>query len=170
MTRIQKNYKSYQTWKWTALLSILIACSLVTASCTVRLIGDYDDTIDKGITDIQQTAETYFTKLASTPDTPYDQSFHDSIATKLIVLKSRANSLPMYSIISQQVALLQNTFTAFEQVDKITPRPLVNDVRTNKPPLVANTESAVTTSVESILKLELALKRGSAPASPSTSH
>jgi hypothetical protein len=170
MTHPQQKYKSNQTRKWTALLSMLIACSMVTASCTVRLIGDYDDTIDKGVTDIQQTAETYFTKLASTPDTPYDQSFHDGIATKLIVLETRANSLPMYSIISQQVALLQNTFAAFEQVDKITPRPLVNDKTTNKPPLVTNTESAVTTSVESILKLELALKRGSMPASTSTSH
>jgi hypothetical protein len=67
-------------------------------------------------------------------------------------------------------ALLQNTFATFEQVDKTTPRPLVNDKTTNKPPLVTNTESAVTTSVESILKLELALKRGSTPASTSTSH
>ena len=42
--------------------------------CTVRLIvGDYDDTIDKGITDLQQRTELYLARLRSTPNTAYDQ-------------------------------------------------------------------------------------------------
>jgi hypothetical protein len=150
---------------------IMLGALSATAGCTVRLIGDYDDTIDKGISDVQQTAELYFAKLASTPNTPYDQAVHDNISAKLAVLKSRAESLPMYSIIAQQVVALQSTFSNFQMVDKITVRPLENDTTSGKPPLVSNTESAVTTSVESILKLELALKRGStAPTATAATH
>jgi hypothetical protein len=146
---------------WIGVVAWMVVAA--TSGCTVRLIGDYDDTIDKGITDVQQSAELYFAKLASTPSTPYDQSFHDNMTAKLAVLKSRASSLPMYSIIAEQVESLQKTFADFQTLDKGAPRPLVTDPTTHKPFLVSNTEGAVTVSVESILQLELALKRGSSP-------
>jgi hypothetical protein len=165
---MRSNSRWVRPLRTVALLTIL-AIGIAFSGCTVKLIGDYDDAVDRGITDVQQKAELYFAKLQSNSDTPYDQSFHDDITARLTVLKSRAASLEQYSIISQQVTALQKIFADFERADKITPRPLKNDDKTQKPPLVANTEPAVTVAVENILKLELKLKRGATPSTASTS-
>lgn len=151
-------WQTFATWvrKVASLLPMLAIVALSVTACTVKLIGDYDDAIDKGVTDVQQRAELYFAKLRSTPDTPYDQSFYDDISSRLTVLQSRADSLPEYSIISQQIGNMKKQFDDFRKLDKITPRPIHGDV-------VTPAESAVTVSVESILKLELALKRGATP-------
>jgi hypothetical protein len=77
---------------------------------------------------------------------------------RLAVLKSRASSLPKYPIIVEQLTNLKSQFDTLQKLDKDSPRPF---------PSVAakDAESAIAVSVESILKLELALKnRGKAPA------
>lgn len=142
------------------LLSLLLVVTAL-SSCKVQLIGDYDDIIDKGVTDVQQKAELYFSKLESSPDTAYDQSVYDDIDSHLAVLKSRASSLPKYPIIVEQITNLRSQFDLFQKLDKSTPRP----INTN---LVKDAESSIAVSVESILKLELALKRG-VPNPPSKS-
>ncbi len=141
---------------------LVLLIALAATGCAVKLIGDYDDTIDKGITEIQQKAELYFAKLQSTPSTAFDQSFYDDLSSRLAVLKSRAASLPQYTIIAQQVTNLKSQFDTFQKLDKGTSRPFPSGI-------VTAAESAVEVSVESILKLEIALKRGvpSPPASPS---
>jgi len=136
-----------------ALLWITALIVLLLPGCRVRLIGDYDDTIDKGITDVQQKAELYFAKLQSAPGTPYDETVYEDIDSRLAVLKSRASSLEKYPIIIQQIGNLQSQFDTFQKLDKSTVRPI-------NPVIVKDAESAISVSVESILKLELALKRG----------
>jgi hypothetical protein len=139
-----------------AICAALIAAVLGTlalSGCRVKAIGDYDDAIDNGITDVQQRAELYFSRLQSTPSTPFDQNFYDDINSRLAVLKSRASSLPMYPIIVEQIGNLKTEFDTFQKLDKDAPRPIQSAI-------VRDAESAVTVSVESILTLELALKRG----------
>ncbi len=132
---------------------VLIVATITLSGCAVRLIGDYDDTIDKTVTDIQQKAELYFSKLQSTPNTPFDQGFYDDLNSRLAVLKSRAASLPKYNVILEQVTNLKAQFDTFQKLDKSSPRPFPSVA-------VTDAESAISVSVESILKLELALKRG----------
>lgn len=134
-------------------LAILCVVVGIFSGCTLKLIGDYDDTIDKGVTDLQQKTEVYFVKLQSAPATPYDQSVYDDLDARLAVLKSRAAALPQYGIITEQVANLKSQVDKFQQLDRISPRPLSTII-------VTAPESAIAISVESILKLELALKRG----------
>ena len=136
----------------TALLALTMA-ALLLAGCAVRLMGDYDDAMDTGITDVQQKAELYFAKLKSTPNTPYDQSFYDEIDAHLAVLRSRAVVLPKNQILVTQITNLKAQFDDFEKLDKTSPRPV---------PAMAVTaaQSGIETSVESILRLEFALKRG----------
>jgi hypothetical protein len=138
--------------------------ALLLAGCAVRLIGDYDDTIDSGVTDVQREAELYFSKLQSSPATPYDQALYDDIDARLAVLKTRAASLPKYPIILEQLTNLKSQFDTFQKLDKATQRPFPSAA-------VADAESAVAVSVESILKLELALKAranvGPSPTKPS---
>jgi hypothetical protein len=133
-----------------------LVLALVLAGCAVKFIGDYDEAIDKSVTDVQQTAELYFSKLQSTPNTLYDQNFYDDINSRLAVLKSRAASLPKYPIIVEQLANLKTQFDTFQKLDKSSPRPFPGVA-------VTDAESAIAVSVESILKLELALKRGAPP-------
>ena len=123
------------------------------SGCAVKLIGDYDEKIDAGVTEVQQKAELYFSQLQSNPNTPYDQGFYDDIHSRLAVMKTRASSLPKYQIIAQQIDNLKSQFDNLQALDKTSSRPF---------PVVAVTdaESGVAVSVESILTLELALKRG----------
>lgn len=139
-----------------AVLSIAVFV-LALAGCTVRLIGDYDDTIDRGVTDVQQKFELYLAKLQSDPNTAYDQGFHDDIKARLAVLGTRAAALPKYRIIAQQIANLKSQFEDFQKLDHGTPRPIQNAAK------FTPAQSAITVSVESILTLELALKRGAPP-------
>lgn len=55
-----------------AALWVFLFVVLASAGCAVKFIGDYDQTIDNGVTDVQQRAELYFGKLRSEPQTPYD--------------------------------------------------------------------------------------------------
>jgi hypothetical protein len=131
---------------------ILLLTLAGTSGCAVRLIGDYDESIDKGVSDVQQRAELYFAKLQSTPNTPLDQGFYDDMNARLAMLKSRAEATPKYSILSQQIGNLKSQFDTFHALDASTARPVPSG-------LVTAAESAIAVSVESILKLELAMKR-----------
>ena len=141
-----------------AFVGLAIAVLLV-AGCRVKLIGDYDDTIDKGISDLQQKAGLYFSKLLSVPSTPYDPNFYDDMRSRLVALHSRAAASYKKDILVQQISELQSQFNDFQKFDQNAPRPVPAQA-------VMAAESAITVSVESILKLGLALKRGasSAPA------
>jgi hypothetical protein len=139
-------------------ITLLAFLAVLSATCAVRLIGDYDDTIDKGVSDLQQRAALYFAKLQSTPDTPYDAAFYDDIDSRLVVLKSRATSLAKYPLIVEQLTNLKQQFDTFQKLDKSSARPFPSAA-------VTDAESAINVSVESILKIELALKdRGKATA------
>ena len=142
------------------LLFLLVAPFAITG-CAVTLVGDYDDTIDKGITDIQQKTELYLSKLQSDPNTVYDQSFYDDMKSRLAVLKTRASALPKYSIITEQVTNLKSQFDDLQKLDKSMRRPFPSAA-------VISAQSALEVSVESILKLELALKRGDTPPASTT--
>ena len=130
-----------------------ILMTAVLLGCHVKLIGDYDDAIDKGVTDLQQRSELYFAKLQSSPNTPFDQDFYDDVNSRLAVLKTRASSLPKNTILVEQISNLTSQFEKFEELDKTAKRPIAAGI-------VKAGESAIAVSVESILILELALKRG----------
>jgi hypothetical protein len=137
--------------------------SLGIVGCAVRLIGDYDDTFDGGVSDVQQKTELYFARLQSTPNTPLDQTFYDGANADLSVLKSRAAALPKYDILIQEIANLKSQLAQFHQLDSITTRPVPAG-------LVAAAQSSIDVTFEGILKLELALKRGNSSPTPPSSH
>jgi hypothetical protein len=136
---------------------------LALTGCSVKFIGDYDAQIDSGISEIQARAETYFWKLKNNPSTPYDPAFYDDINGHLVALRTRAHILPQYPIIEQQIENLQSQFADFQKLDQSMPRPFPFGA-------VNAAESAITISVESILKLELALKRGDKNAPTVSAH
>lgn len=157
MNYLQRGKGQAHPLPWQALMTVLIAL-FVLGACTVRLIGDYDDNIDKGVTDLQQRTESYFAKLRSTPATAFDQAFYDDANARLVVLKTRAASLEKYAIIGQQITNLQQQYKDLEKLDQSSHRPISSSI-------VDAADNGITVSIESILKLELALKRGSKPTS-----
>ena len=143
---------AFQVW-------LAIAAVLALSSCAVRLIGDYDDTIDKGVMDLEQKTELYLLKLASPSPPPYDQDFYDDVNSKLTVLKSRAAMMPKYPIVADQLTLLQAQFVILQKLDKMRPNPPL------PPKAVGDVKTLMEASFESIERLELALKeRGKATA------
>jgi hypothetical protein len=139
-----------------ALLTLFAVAPALAGCSSVRLIGDYDETIDHGVTEFHQKAETYFAKLQSDRNTACDQGVYDDLNARMAVLKARAVSLPKYGIIATQIDNMKKQIEDMYKLDKMSARPLANSV-------VEATESSITVSVESILKLELALKRGDDP-------
>jgi hypothetical protein len=161
MTTIKSTYPEFRKKApLAAAISTFMVAAILLAGCAVKFIGDYDDTIDKGVTDVQQRTELYMAKLQSTPTTPYDQTFYDDIDARLAVLKSRASSLPKYPIIVEQIGNLRSQVDTFQKLDKSSSRPFPSVV-------ITDAESAIAVSVESILKLELALKERGQVSAPS---
>lgn len=138
---------------------VVVAVMLALTGCTVRFIGDYDDTIDKGVMDLEQKTELYLTKLASPSPPAYDQDFYDDVNSRLTVLKSRAAMMPKYPIVADQLTLLQSQFVDLQKLDKMRPNPPL------PPQAVGNVKTLMEASFESIERLELSLKeRGKATA------
>ena len=137
-----------------ALLTVSLALA-VSTGCAVKFIGDYDQAIDTGVSDVQQRAEVYFGKLKADPSTPYDPNFYNDINAQLVVLKTRAHILRQNQIIEQQLQELQGQFDRLQTLDKGMTRPFPIGA-------IEAAESALTIGVESILRLELALKSGKA--------
>ena len=75
------------------------------------------------------------------------------MSARIKVLQTRADVLPQYSLIQQQLTLLQDQFSKMQSLDGDMKRPVIIGI------FVA-VENALTVNVESILKLELALQRG----------
>ena len=141
------------------LLVTLWAVLLLTGGCTLRLIGDYDDVIDRGITDFQQKIESRFTKLETAPETPYDPAFYDELHAQLATLQSRARASAKKEILVKQLDDLKANVDNFQKADSKVGR----DAGKMNPHFVADARQLIVVQVEAILKLELALKRGENP-------
>ncbi len=133
----------------------LALCIILTACTTIRLVSDYDEVIDKGITDLQISAETFFTKLDHTgrktgPLTKEEITFLDQISVSLTSLQIRAAASPKNEITIQQLELLKDSFGILSDL-------LQTGVTKEQVKPIRN---AFNTSTTAILKLELAKKRG----------
>lgn len=136
------------------LLNLLFAFAL--SECTLKLIADYDETVDKSTTEIQKKVETFLTKLERTIGTPaadYAQhvALYDEVRVDLSALKVRATALPQNSITVQQIDLLIDSWSTLEKLHILGFKH-----KEEFSPLRRNFNQAFT----QILKLELAKKRG----------
>jgi hypothetical protein len=136
-------------------LFVLLLGFVLSACTSVHLISDYDEGIDKGITDLQKSTETFFTKLDHTgrsvgPLSTQEQDFLDQASVAITALQIRAAALPKNDITSSQLALLKDSVSTLGELLKagIT-REQIQPIR-----------NAFNTSTAAILKLELAKKRG----------
>ena len=139
--------------------AIALVCLVLffgTTACTIRLIGDYDDVIDKGLTDFQVKVESFLTGLesgAGTPQAEYKPDFYDVADATISSLRSRAKASFKKDILSEQLDNLRKSMNDLRDLHKSFGAKISRQS-------VETARSTLEVSIESILHLELALKRG----------
>lgn len=146
---------------WARFRALLIVALLLafTTACAVRLIAEYDEVLDHSITDFQQKTELFLAKLesnAGTPDATYANSkdFYDQAVATLNTMRVRALASSKNSLMVQQVDLLKSSV---EDLRKLHEDAGAKGLTRGE---IDAARSALETHFESMLKLELALKRG----------
>lgn len=111
----------YKYW----IINLILIISI--AGCRVMFIGAYDQVTDESIQQIQTEVSTLLVKIEKniTNNTPDENKYenlkneYDNIEGKIKSLEIRANSLPKYKIISQQIITLENNIKNLEEFNKI---------------------------------------------------
>ena len=139
------------------ILLIFISFILVLQSCSsIRLISEYDEITDKTVTELQEKVSGYFVTLERTIGTneaQYDnfvQNF-DEIKIDLNTLEVRAAAFDKNSIVQKQVAELKKMIKNLESLHKLEFK-TYDQIKPLRQPF--------NTAFTSIIKLQLALKRG----------
>jgi hypothetical protein len=142
--------------RWSS-CSLLLAISVFSiAGCAIRLISDYDDVLDKDVTALQQTTETFLNQLGTEVGTPAalygaNTDFYIKTQATLSTMATRAASQPKSKIVVGEVQTIQATFTDMQKLHQASDKGL-------SAANIANTRSALESEFTSILTLELALK------------
>lgn len=150
------------------LLSILL---LVSTGCSVRLIAEYDENIDQGITALQKKTETFLTQMETDlirselfkdgteekdnllKKVAYEahEDFYRDFIVDLRVLKVRADSYVGNELTVKQLEAMEEILNAQKVVHQ-------SGLETSDD--IADMRSAFTRGFKGILKLEIAKKRG----------
>lgn len=151
---------------------------LILASCAVKLIADYDEKLDIGVTEIQRKVEKILTKIqksASDPSKAYDVADYDAIREDLDVLRTRASSvdknhLTIAALYRVGYALLQDPPTPDGSDPRLPALPAaargnsLQERNQSRGRLAAEDLSELRRILDSlfqsVLRLELAKKRG----------
>jgi hypothetical protein len=132
-----------------------LALALFLSAGCVHFIADYDEQIDRGISQVLAQFQAIFTRLDRTAGTegalyPNYVQDYDQIRTELRVLKSRAAAHVKNDLTIQQIDLLLDSLDKMEALQKLGPLPLEQ---------LAVLRRSIETSCTAILKFELAKKR-----------
>lgn len=143
-------------WAWFA--AFLISAAL--AGCgTIKLVGDYDEQIDKGVTQLQKDVETFLVKLEATAEKPADKvesydknkKFYEDAKVALSGLRVRADSMERNSITVRMLDRLSNNISRLEGMHR-------NGLA--KAEIDQSIRGGLNSQFTAILTFELAKKRG----------
>jgi hypothetical protein len=151
-------------WKTACLLTLLLA----SAGCTVKWTPLYDATLDKDVTDFQQSVETYLTKLQGQvkPGCTYQNNldFFQKSSVQLALMRTRINASQHPRQLQDILQSLTNTLNDLQKDQQLHDQK--GDCMSNV--AIADTQSAFDREFESMLAYELALKANQPPsAAPS---
>ena len=137
-----------------AICLCMLIVGLTVSGCSIRLIADYDQKIDDGVTALQKKTEAFLIKLERTcqkPEGEYSNhiSFYDEAKVELSALQVRADAIALNKLTSEQLEALRNSYDKMEEQHKLGFTPIV----------VAKTRDILNTHFTAILKLEVGKKR-----------
>jgi hypothetical protein len=159
-----------------AKLASYFALALALVACgPIKLVSDYDEKLDQGVTDIQKKVESALTKIERSPKNPsatYVAADYEAIKEDLNVLITRADSADKNEITVKQLytlsyALLQNPSIAPGQLNlPRSPAEMSLQARHSQSNGFGSEDlrdlrTILGVNFRSILKFELAKKRGS---------
>lgn len=132
-------------------LLVLGLIAMVFTGCTVTLISSYDETTDKGVTDLQKSVDALVAQLdqSSVPDYTGTKKSYDGIRSDLNSLRLRNEARPKNSLTVKQLDELRAILDGIETQHK---------AGAFNQPMVAPTRDALNRTFRAILKLELEKK------------
>ena len=144
-------------WTW---LTVLLM-SLALAGCTVKLVGDYDEHLDKGVSQLQKDVETFLVKLESSADRPEDKvesydknkKVYDDFRVAVSVLRVRADSVERGGFTVGMLDKLSKNLAGLEELHR-------EGLAKAEIKVIRGTLNA---QFRAILTFELAKKRGEKP-------
>lgn len=131
--------------------------SLLVLNCTTtKLPSDYDEITTKTLAELQQSVSTYFVRVERNLNTPMAQitqfiPFFDDAKVKLNTLEIRTAAIENNQLTHQQILELQEMIRNLEKLHEIGFKSAEEIHELQKP---------FTRAFTSILKLQLALRRG----------
>lgn len=138
------------------ILFVTMAMLFVLSGCAVKLISSYDEKTDNSVTQLQKEFETFFVSMESQvglPNCEYKNhiKIYQDLKIAISAIEVRAKAIPKNDITVKQVELLKDSVDKLEKLHKL------GCFSTEQ---VENLRVSINTSITSILKLELAKKRG----------
>lgn len=171
--------ESVRRQKQNPLVLWVMALLLVFAQlgCTpIKLVSDYDDVIDKGVSTVQRDTETFLVKLESSPGDDRapvvgyegNVTFYRDMKVSVSALRVRADATDRNSLTVQMLDKFQSNMNAFEAAHK-------EGMKKFEVPYF---RGGFNSQITAILTFELAKKRGekpdaqkaAAPPTPAVSH
>ena len=156
-------------------LWLVVAAALLLAGCpSIKLISDYDEKLDQGVSELQKKVEKILSKIESSPQDPkktYAEADYAEIKQDLSVLITRASSWDKNDLTVKQLynlgyALLADPLVAPEDLKLAAPdreqslQGRHNKSEAFKPQDLVDLRGILNVDFQAILKLELAKKRG----------
>lgn len=142
----------------------LLLVFLMSGCVTVRLVGDYDEQIDKGVTALQKDTESLLVALEASAKGPNDKveaydkhkDFYSKAKVAISGLRVRADATERNSLTVQMLDKLQENIDRLESADNSTEGIKKEEIEKSFRP-------GLNTQFTAILTFELAKKRGEKP-------
>ena len=154
-----KSHPVWFLWRW--LICVLIVLT-ITGCSTIKIVGDYDEQIDKGTAALQKDVETYLVKLESSAEKPEDKvssyvnnkQFYSDSRVAISGLRLRADATERNSLTVRAFDKLNANLDVFESMHKegITRTEITKLIR-----------PGFTQQFTAILTFEIAKRRGEKP-------
>jgi hypothetical protein len=133
-----------------------LAGCIASAGCvSVKLIADYDQRIDEGVTALHKQTETFLVSLERAGSGSSGQftncvGFYDQVKVELSALQVRADSVALNRQTSEQLRLLRDSFNQMEKMH--------SGSGTLSPIVISETRKQLHHGFVAILTLEVAKK------------
>lgn len=147
--------KRFQLAKRASLLTLTVVVALTAGCTTIRLVGDYDEKIDQGVTALQKSTEAQLLAIEEDgADYASTKDFYDIAKIEISSLRVRADAIERNSLTVRMLDKLANNIRRLEEAHKegITPDEVSMLFR-----------GGFNSQFTAILTFELAKKRGKKP-------
>lgn len=147
-----------------AWLASLALATIMTGCSTVKLVGDYDEQLDKGTTALQKEVEAHLVKLESTAPKQSDKvetydkhkQFYADAKVTVSGLRIRADATERNSLTVRMFDKLRNNLGELEEMHN-------SSEGLTKAEITKSIRGGFNTQFTAILTFELAKKRGEKP-------